>query len=132
MGTIVYDGLWARLDGKNPAGRRAADDQRDPRFAHSATAETRVFKYAYAVEGVTYNQAQQVKLREGRVTTLTRRLMGVLRWEPLLGVGVIVCVGLMNVFAGTLTPIAAPTQPTTTKPAAAFNATVKTTDNKFT
>ena len=90
------------------------------------------YKYAYAIEGVTYNQARQVKLREGRMTTLTRRLMGVLRWEPLLGVGVIVCVGLMNVFAGTLTPIAAPTQPTTTKPAAAFNTTVKTTDNKFT
>ncbi len=90
------------------------------------------YKYAYAVEGVIYNQARQVKLREGRMTTLTRRLMGVLRWEPLLGVGVIVCVGLMNVFAGTLTPIAAPTQPTTTKPVAAFNTTVKTTDNKFT
>ena len=89
-------------------------------------------KYAYAIEGVTYNQARQVKLREGRMTTLTRRLMGVLRWEPLLGVGIIVCVGLMNVFAGTLTPIAAPTQPTTTKPVAAFNTTVKTTDNKFT
>src|SRR5438309_454576 len=43
------------------------------------------YKYAYAIEGVTYNQARQVKLREGRVTTLTRRLMGVLRWEPLLG-----------------------------------------------
>ncbi len=90
------------------------------------------YKYVYAVEGVTYNQARQVKLREGRMTTLTRRLMGVLRWEPLLGVGVIVCVGLMNVFAGTLTPIAAPTQPTTTKPATAFNATAKTADNKFT
>jgi nitrogen fixation protein FixH len=38
----------------------------------------------------------------------------------------------MNVFAGTLTPIAAPTQPTTTKPATAFNATAKTADNKFT
>ena len=42
MGTIVYYGLWARLDGENPAGRCADDDQRDPRFAHPATTETRV------------------------------------------------------------------------------------------
>ncbi len=62
----------------------------------------------------------------GRALTVKILLVG------LLGVGVIVCVGLMNVFAGTLTPIAAPTQPTTTKPVAAFNTTVKTTDNKFT
>jgi len=90
------------------------------------------YKYAYAVEGVTFNQARQVKLREGRMTTLTRRLMTILRWEPLLGVGVITCVGLMNVFAGTLTPIAVPQQPTTTHPNTAFNTTVKTSDNRFT
>ncbi len=73
---------------------------------------------------------QQVKLREGRLSSKTRRLTGVLRWEPLLGVGVLVCVGLMNVFGGTLSPTAAQ-QPTTAnvKP---FNTVVKTTDNKFT
>ncbi len=90
------------------------------------------FKFTYAMEGVSFNQAQQVKLREGRLTGLTRRLMTILRWEPLLGVGVITCVGLMNVFAGTLSPIAVPQQPTTTRATTAYNTTVKTSDNKFT
>jgi copper transport protein len=73
---------------------------------------------------------QQVKLREGRLTTGTHRLIRVLRWEPLLGVGVLVCVGLMNAFAGTLSPVAPAQQaPANTKP---FNTTVKTSDKKFT
>jgi len=84
------------------------------------------------MEGVTFNQAQQVKLREGRLTGLTRRLTTILRWEPLLGVAVIACVGLMNVFAGTLSPIAVPQQQTTTPASTIFNTTVKTTDNRFT
>jgi copper transport protein len=48
----------------------------------------------------------QVRLREGRLTKKTQLLSRVLRWEPVLGVGVVICVGLMNVFAGTLSPIA--------------------------
>ncbi|HLZ80822.1 MAG TPA: CopD family protein, partial [Ktedonobacteraceae bacterium] len=90
------------------------------------------FKFIYAVEGVTFNQAHQVKLREGRMAGMTRRLTTVLRWEPLLGVAVIACVGLMNVFAGTLSPIAAPQQPTTTHAPTSYNTTVKTSDNTFT
>jgi copper transport protein len=90
------------------------------------------YKYNHALEGITYNQAQQVKLREGRLTGLTRRLTTILRWEPLLGVAVIACVGLMNVFAGTLSPIAVPQQQTTTPASTIFNTTVKTTDNRFT
>jgi putative copper export protein/nitrogen fixation protein FixH len=111
-------------------------------------------KYAYAAECLTNGQTmpdidsatgphnppdcvrrgsplhQQVKLREGRLSKKTRRLTNVLRWEPLLGVGVLVCVGLMNVFSGTVSPTAAQ-QPTAAnvKP---FNTKVKTTDNKFT
>jgi copper transport protein len=73
---------------------------------------------------------QQVKLREGRLTRGTNRLMEILRWEPLLGVGVLLCVGLLNVFGGTLSPTAA-TQPTTTGPTRPFTTTVKTSDNKF-
>ncbi|MBX5450984.1 MAG: CopD family protein, partial [Thermogemmatispora sp.] len=57
---------------------------------------------------------RQLKLREKRLTRLTSRLTTVLRWEPVLGVGVLVCVGLMNIFAGTLTPITASTQPAPT------------------
>ncbi|HEX6107824.1 MAG TPA: copper resistance protein CopC [Ktedonobacteraceae bacterium] len=76
---------------------------------------------------------QQVKLREGRVTKKTQILSRVLRWEPVLGVGVLICVGLMNVFAGTLSPIAAAQQQqqTGSKPQP-FSASVRTTDGKFT
>lgn len=90
-------------------------------------------KYAYAVKGVQFNQAQQVKMREGRLTAGTQRLTSILRWEPLLGVAVLVCVGLMNVFAGTLSPIAtAPQQQQPTTGAQSYTTSVKTTDDKFT
>ena len=49
---------------------------------------------------------RQVKLRQDRLVKRTQCLMQVLRWELLLGVVVLTCVGLMNVFAGTLSPIA--------------------------
>ena len=74
---------------------------------------------------------QQVKLREGRLATGARRLIGVLRWEPLLGVGVLICVGLMNAFAGTLSPVV-PAQQQAPAHAKPFNTTLKTSDNKFT
>jgi copper transport protein len=59
--------------------------------------------------------------------------MQVLRWEPLLGVGVLVCVGLMNVFGGTIPATGATQQQqsTTTTQSKPFDATVKTSDNKF-
>jgi copper transport protein len=75
---------------------------------------------------------QQVKLREGRLAKKTRRLSSVLRWEPLLGVGVLLCVGLMNVFAGTLSPIATAAQQPSNGKNQPFNTSVRTTDNKFT
>jgi len=75
--------------------------------------------------------AQQVRLREGRLAKKTKRMTAILRWEPVLGVAVLVCVGLMNVFAGTLSPTAA-AQPQPTGTAKAYHTTVKTTDGKFT
>ena len=77
--------------------------------------------------------AQQVKLREKRLTDKTRRLTSVLRWEPVLGIAVLVCVGLLNVFAGTLTPFAAAAQQQQpgAKPVP-FTATVLTKDGKYT
>ncbi len=75
--------------------------------------------------------AQQVRLREGRLAKKTKRMTAILRWEPVLGVAVLVCVGLMNVFAGTLSPTAA-AQPQPTGTAKAYRTTVKTTDGKFT
>lgn len=104
-------------------------------------------KYAYAVQRVASHQAdqapttsdqaiksisQQVKLREGRMSSGTQRLTTILRWEPLLGVAVLICVGLMNVFAGTLSPITAGQQQQTTANAKPYTTSVKTTDNKFT
>src|SRR6266568_52247 len=90
-------------------------------------------KYTYALEGVAFNQAQQVKMRERRLATRTLRLSEILRWEPLMGVAVIVCVGLMNVFAGTLSPIAAAQQQhPTTGTTQSLNTSVHTIDNKFT
>ena len=101
------------------------------------------WKYAYVAGRVAVDQAttvsdrptkllvQQVNLREGRLSKKTRLLTEVLRWEPLLGVAVLVCVGLMNVFAGTLSPTSTQQQQPTenVKP---FNTTMKTTDSKFT
>lgn len=79
---------------------------------------------------------QQVKLRQERLTKKATHLTRVLRWEPWLGVAVIVCVGLMNVFAGTLTPTttasAAQQQSgTSSTTSAPFNGTAKTSDGKY-
>jgi copper transport protein len=77
---------------------------------------------------------RQVKLREQRLTSGTRRLMTVLRWEPLLGLGVLICVGLMNIFGGTLTP-ATSSQSTAVQPASStskpLTTTATTSDGKF-
>jgi len=79
----------------------------------------------------TKNIAQQVKLREERGARRTRRLMTILRWEPLLGVAVLVCAGLLNVFGGTLLPATA-AQPQTGGQSKPFNTSLQTTDGKFT
>jgi copper transport protein len=48
--------------------------------------------------------AGQAKQREARLAQPTRQLLTVLRLEPVLGVAVLLCVGLMNVLGGTLVP----------------------------
>ncbi|HET8912473.1 MAG TPA: copper resistance protein CopC [Ktedonobacteraceae bacterium] len=77
----------------------------------------------------------QLKLREQRLSKGTERLTTILRWEPLLGVAVLLCVGLMNVFAGTLTPTAIPqqasSQPGQVAASGPFKQTLTTTDSKF-
>ncbi len=76
--------------------------------------------------------AQQVKLRESRLAKRTSQMTRVLSWEPWLGVAVLLCVGLLNVFAGTLTPAAAQSQnPPTGATAGAFQGTTQTTDGKY-
>lgn len=75
---------------------------------------------------------QEVKLREGRLAGRTRRLTQILRWEPILGAAVLICVGLMNVFAGTLSPVTAAQQPSTTGTSTPFHTTARTSDGKYT
>lgn len=76
--------------------------------------------------------AQQVKLREGRLAKRTSQMTRVLSWEPWLGVAVLLCVGLLNVFAGTLTPAAAQSQtPPNGAVAGPFHGTAKTSDGKY-
>lgn len=89
-------------------------------------------KEAGGASGSMRSAVQQVRLREERLSRKTQLLTKVLRWEPLLGVAVLICVGLMNVFAGTISPVTGAQQQQTggnTKP---FNTTVKTVDSKFT
>ncbi|QBD83307.1 hypothetical protein EPA93_48045 [Ktedonosporobacter rubrisoli] len=78
---------------------------------------------------------KQHKQLECALSRQTARLVKTLRWEPLLGVGVLLCTGLLNIFAGTLLP-ATPVLPASTlqqttsgKP---FSATIRTRDRLFT
>jgi copper transport protein len=88
---------------------------------------------------VTKPGVQEIKSLEKSIAQQQQRLTTALRWEPLLGVGVLVCTGLLAVFAGTLQPAADTQQSVVTAPSLQqqvavkpFNAIVKTTDNKFT
>jgi copper transport protein len=77
--------------------------------------------------------ADQVKLRERRLGQRTARLTRVLSWEPWLGVAVLLCVGLLNIFAATLTPALAQSQnPPGGAAAGAFHQTAQTSDGKYT
>lgn len=73
--------------------------------------------------------SHQVKLREERLAKRTGALSGVLRWGALVGVGVMICAGLMTALSGTLAPPTTAQQPIS-RPGP-FNKTVLTTDNKF-
>ena len=75
---------------------------------------------------------QQVRLREKRLTRKIHTLLSLLRWEPVLGIAILVAAGLTNVFAGTIS--AAPantTQQQTGGKTPPYISTVHTTDNKF-
>jgi len=74
---------------------------------------------------------QQVKLREGRLAGRTSRLMRILRWEPWLGVAVLLCVGLLNIFASTLTPALAQPQTPPNGTGGGFHQSAETGDSKY-
>jgi copper transport protein len=102
-----------------------------------------VKKYAYALARLQASRAtaepqrmekliaRQVKLRERRLAKQSQHLTRVLGFEPVLGVAVLVCVGLMNVFAGTLVPTTSVSQPQPTATSTSFTTSVRTSDNKF-
>lgn len=88
-------------------------------------------KYFFARERIQFHQEHQVKLREERLVQLTQRLTTVLRWEALPGIVILLCVGLMSVFANTLSATTTNQQPATSK-SSVYNGTAKTADNIFT
>jgi len=69
------------------------------------------------------------KLLEADIERQARRLTGILRWEPLLGVSVLICTGLLSVFGGTLQQAAA--NQAQLSQVKAFTTTVKTSDKQF-
>ncbi|MBV9710764.1 MAG: copper resistance protein CopC [Ktedonobacteraceae bacterium] len=70
---------------------------------------------------------------ESDIERQASRLTSVLRWEPLLGVAVLVCTGLMSVLAGTLQPAAAnQAAPPSTSQVKPFTTTSRTSDKLFT
>jgi len=84
-----------------------------------------------------YKDVPEAKNTEGSIEMQGRRLMNMLHWAASLGVAVLLCTGLLSVFAGTLTPgTATQAQQSTTSgsatSASAFTTTTKTTDGKFT
>jgi copper transport protein len=78
--------------------------------------------------------ASQVKILEAKVERQTHLLGNILRWEPVLGLAILLCAGLLNVFAGTLLPVSAANQtPTQQAPVVKpFHTTVQTKDKQFT
>jgi copper transport protein len=75
---------------------------------------------------------QQVRLREKRLTGKIHTLLSLLRWEPVLGIAILVTIGLTNVFAGTISAAPVTTQKQTGGKTTPFTSTVHTTDSKFT
>ncbi len=70
-----------------------------------------------------------VKQLEERVVQQTKRLRSGMGWEPLLGVAVLLCAGLLAVFAGTL--LSPPAQSSAQPPAKPFTTTVMTQDKGY-
>ncbi|HWS84224.1 MAG TPA: CopD family protein [Ktedonobacteraceae bacterium] len=75
----------------------------------------------------------QMKRLEARIKRQTRELSTILRWEPVLGIAVLLCTGLLTVFSGTLQPTTTsqPTAQILSAPSKPFTATVETTDKQF-
>jgi copper transport protein len=133
--TSAYHVLWLRPRVKKEYQKYAYAKGRLEKAQASlevAPAEPPEIEAAEKQQRINSVLAQQVKLREGRLGKRTAQLTRVLSWEPWLGVAVLLCVGLLNVFAGTLTPAAAQAQNPTNGPVAGpFHGTARTSDGKY-
>jgi copper transport protein len=75
---------------------------------------------------------QQVRLREKRLTRKIHMLTSILRWEPALGVAVLLSVGLTSVFTGTLSVVPTTSQQQPAGKTQPYTTTVTTSDARFT
>jgi hypothetical protein len=86
-----------------------------------------------------HSTSQNIHQLEKDVARQTKQLTRVLRWEPMLGVVVLICTGLMNVFGGTLQPVTTSQnssltpqiQVSPTEPERAYKTAAPTTDLRF-
>ncbi|BCL78649.1 hypothetical protein ccbrp13_11140 [Ktedonobacteria bacterium brp13] len=65
--------------------------------------------------------ASQTNVLEQHVGQHSKQLSTILRWEPVVGVMILLCTGLLSVFSGTLQSAVVPTAPASQQPAAASN-----------
>lgn len=72
----------------------------------------------------------QIKDLEERAMQQIQRLSTILRWQPTLGVAVLLCTGLLAVFAGTTTT-SLPVSQRQSAPSKPLTTTVKTVDKQF-
>ena len=66
---------------------------------------------------------------EANIERQARRLTGLLQWEPLLGIAILICTGLLSVLAGTLQPVT--TNQAQLPQVKTFTTTIKTSDKQF-
>lgn len=78
--------------------------------------------------------AHLLQIREQHLVQQTQRLTSMLRWESVLGISVLLCVGLMSIFAGTLAPGTTGGQSQTVPSGSphTLHATMETFDHAFT
>ncbi len=89
-------------------------------------------KYLFAQEGVVFHPEQQVKLREERLTQRTQRVTTIMRWEAGLGIAILLCAALLDVFGGTLSATPTTNQPSPpVNKSSVYTATAQTSDGVY-
>jgi copper transport protein len=114
------------IEGEAPLSRRASQAQELP------TAERSVTTNEPEKSAKQKQIAQQMRLREKRLTNTMHRLTAIACWEPALGVAILLAASLMSVFAGTLSVIPTTVQQQSGAKTPPFTSTVHTSDGRFT